>query len=80
MIYVHTKDTKQVARSLMTYEVGTVGLLNSDQIIFSTQLKRNLRPDLDPSKKSDPDRLLEYLYRLSYGQYVYPSISHTESS
>ena len=53
---------------------GTVGLLNSDRIIFSTQLQRNLRPDLDSSQKSDPDRILEYLFRVSYGPYVYPSI------
>ena len=52
----------------------TVGLLNSDRIIFSTQLQRNLRPDLDSSRKSDPDGILEYLFRVSYGPYVYPSI------
>ena len=52
----------------------TVGLTISDQINFSTQLQRNLRPDLDSSRKSDPDRLLGYLFRVSYGPYVYPSI------
>ena len=36
---------------------------------FSTQPQRNLRPDLDSSRKSDPDKILEYLFGVSHGRY-----------